>query len=380
MTGLTEFEKITTQFQIPGKFSRAKPFGHGHINDTFLARFDLPDGSARDYVVQRINHNVFRQPAEVLTNIVAITAHLCEKIEAAGGDPTRETLTLIPTHAGSFLHISSDGSFWRIYAYIENVSAYQVPASQAHVYHAGKAFGNFACLLSDFPVDTLHETIPDFHNTPVRYQAFQAAVNADRYQRAAGAAAEIGFVHQRVEELGIMIGALEQGKIPLRVTHNDTKFNNVMIDDQTGEAICIVDLDTVMPGSLLFDFGDAIRSIANTAAEDEPNLDIVHFDLETYENFTRGFLEATGNSITQEEYALLPFSARLMTIECGIRFLTDHLNGDEYFRISRDGHNLDRCRTQFRLVEEMENRFPEMKQIIRENAPTINIPPGSFIG
>ena len=366
MDQITELNQITAHFQIPGELVLAERFDRGHINDTYLVRFDQGDGPVEEYILQRINHFVFKQPLEVMANIEAVLGHLRYKIEAAGGDPSREVLTLIPTHEHGYLYISADQCYWRVYARIRDARTYQTPASQAHVYHAGMAFGDFQRLLDDFPSDSLHETIVDFHNTPVRYQAFLAAVEADVHRRAASAVAEIDFVRRRAGEVGVIVEALAAGEVPLRVTHNDTKFDNVMIDDHSGEAVCIVDLDTVMPGSLLFDFGDAIRSIANTGAEDEPDLEKVHFDLETYENFARGYLEALGITVTPGEFSLLPFSARLMTLECGIRFLTDYLIGDEYFRTSREGHNLDRCRTQFRLVEEMEEQFSEMKRIVQK--------------
>jgi Ser/Thr protein kinase RdoA (MazF antagonist) len=380
MDPLAEIKKIAPHFQIPGECVHAEPFGHGHINDTYLAGFNQLDGSRQEYIFQRVNQYVFKDPAAVNGNILAVTAHLRKKITAAGGDPARGALILIPTRDGGTLYTTSDGTYWRVFNYIQNAHTYQIPSSQAHVTQAGKAFGDFQRLLADFPTETLHETIIDFHNTPVRYQAFLAAIQADPHQCVAGVAAEIDFVRQRESEMAVIMDALALGKIPLRVTHNDTKFNNVMIDDHTGEAVCIVDLDTVMPGSLLFDFGDAIRSICNTAEEDEPDLDIVHFDLETFENFTKGYLSALGRLITSHEYALLPFSARLMTLECGMRFLTDHLEGDRYFRTNRQGHNLDRCRTQFKLVAEMEENYSEMKRIVSQHAQPGNQTSIQFMG
>jgi thiamine kinase-like enzyme len=362
-----ECSKIVPQFMFEGAFIKAESYGLGHINDTYAAYFRQEDGSTKRYILQRINHYVFKKPDELMSNISAITTHLREKIFQSGGNPTRETLTLIPTRDGGIYHQTESGDTWRAYVFIENALTYQIPQNPQHVYNAARAYGNFQQLLSDFPAAQLYETIPGFHNTARRFETFVNVVEKDEHNRAQAVKDEIGFVLQRAEEMPVFMDLIEQGELPVRVTHNDTKFNNVMIDDQTSEGICVIDLDTVMPGSLLFDFGDAIRSITNTADEDERDLSIVHFSLETFERYTQGYLDATRHSLTPVEIDQLAFSARLMTLECGLRFLADHIDGDVYFRTTRKDHNLDRCRTQFKLVEEMETQFDQMSGIVERN-------------
>jgi hypothetical protein len=362
-----DFNEIVPQFRFEGDFVKAEPYGLGHINDTYAAYFLQKDGKTRRYILQRINHFVFKKPKELMANISAVTAHLREKIKAARGDPDRETLTLIPTQNDDYLYYSEQGYYWRAYIFIENALTYQIPESIHHVTNAGRAYGNFQQLLGDFPPDQLHETIPNFHNTPKRFDSFIDSIEKDDLNRAKEVNKEIEFVLQRANEMPVVVDLIKQGIIPLRVTHNDTKFNNVMIDEETGQGICVIDLDTVMPGSLLYDFGDAIRSITNTADEDERNLDIVHFSLETFEKYTQGYLGATGPTLMPEEINQLAFCARLMTLECGIRFLADYIDGDVYFRTKRKGQNLDRCRTQFKLVAEMERQFDEMSQVVEKH-------------
>lgn len=360
------FSNLVSHFKFQGEFVRAAPYGFGHINDTYAAYFCLVDGTLRRYILQRINHFVFKNPPELMANIAAVTTHLREKITASGGDPERETLTLIPTQGGDIFHETEDGDYWRAYIFIEGALTYQIPESLQHVYNAARAYGHFQQLLDDFPADQLFETIPDFHNTAKRFEDFLSAVERDPYQRAQSAKAEIDFVLQHAAEMPVLVDLIAQGVLPIRVTHNDTKYNNVMIDGKSGEGICVIDLDTVMPGSPLYDFGDAIRSITNTAAEDECALSIVHFDLDTYEKYAQGYLAATRDALTPAELEYLAFSARLMTLECGMRFLADHLEGDIYFRTHRENHNLDRCRTQFKLVQEMETHSDAMEKMIKE--------------
>lgn len=248
--------------------------------------------------------------------------------------------------------------------FIENAQTYMVPENLQHVYHAARAYGDFQQLLSDFPIDQLHCTIPDFHHTSKRFDTFMEVVEQDPVERASKVRAEIDFLLQRRSGTSVLVGLIEEGKLPLRVTHNDTKFNNVMIDDNSGEAICVIDLDTVMPGSALYDFGDAIRSIANTAGEDEPDLSKVHFSMQVFNKYTEGYLDSTRGLLTRTEIKNLAFSAWLMTLECGMRFLSDYLSGDVYFRIDHADHNLDRCRTQFKLVQEIESGFDTMQRIV----------------
>ncbi len=276
------------------------------------------------------------------------------------------TLNLIPTNDGNYYVRTVEGEYWRGFTFIEGARTYDSVENPTHVYNAAKAFGNFQNMLSDFPSDQLVETIPDFHHTGARYHTFTSAVEADIKNRALNCQPEIDFVFQRAALTTTLVDMLARGELPARVTHNDTKFNNVMIDDQTGEGICIVDLDTVMPGLSVYDFGDAVRSMSNTAAEDEPDLSRVSFDLDVYRNYVHGYLDAAGGILVHREIEQLPFSAILMTLECGMRFLTDHLQGDTYYKIHRQDHNLDRCRTQFKLVMEMENQFDLMVEIIEK--------------
>lgn len=359
-----DFQKIVPHFKFSGEFIRAEAIVSGHINDTCIAYFRQADGKIRRYILQRINHYVFKKPEEVMANILAVTTHLHQKTIVSGGNPYRETLTLIPSHNGAMFHRTDTGYYWRAYVFIDNALTYQIPENPQHVYNAAQAYGHFQQLLGDFPADQLHETIPDFHNTSKRFETFVNVLEKDECNRALRAKDEIDFLLQRADDMPVLVDLIAKGSLPIRVTHNDTKFNNVMIDNKTGEGICVIDLDTVMPGSLLYDFGDAIRSITNTGEEDERDLSLVHFSLETYNRYTKGYLDATRGTLAPAEIEYLAFSARLLTLECGMRFLTDHINGDTYFRTKRENHNLDRCKTQFRLVKEMEENYTEMSQII----------------
>jgi hypothetical protein len=358
-----------SHFRTRGEFWRAERVPSGHIHDSYSAWFRSPGSDPHRVLLQRINHHVFRSPERLMENFEAITAHLRASIRAAGGNPDRETLTLIRTTDGGMLHRTPGGDYWRAMLFIEGARTYQMPGSLAQVRSAGRAIGRFQAMVGDFPVGRLHETIPDFHHTPKRFDAFFAAVERDRVSRACTARADIEFVQQRAAETGVLLDLLEAGRLPRRVTHNDTKFDNVLFDEATGKSICLIDLDTVMPGLVGYDFGDAVRSAANTAAEDEPDLGRVRFDLDVYEQLVAGYLEAAGGLLAPSEIDTLAFSARLMTLECGIRFLTDFLDGDRYFRIQRPEHNLDRCRTQFKLVGDMEARRAEMERIVERCRP-----------
>jgi len=368
LPGQSDLAAIASHFQFEGRFLQAEPLPSGHINDSYAASFHLSGGGPRRYLLQRINHHVFRTPENLMQNIEAITAHLRAKITSSGGDPERQTLTLIPTLDGGVLHHAPGGHYWRAAIFIEGARTYDLVESLDHVYSAGRAFGNFQRLLGDFPAGQLHETIPDFHHTPKRFATFVKAVERDVTHRASSVQAEIAFVEQRAADMPILVGLLAQGQLPLRVTHNDTKFNNVMIDDRTGEGICVIDLDTVMPGLSLYDFGDAIRSGANSAAEDERNVSRVTLDLDIFDHFAAGYLHTARDFLTALEIEYLPFSARLMTLECGMRFLTDYLDGDHYFRTRYPDHNLDRCRTQFKLVQEIEARHHDLARIVARHA------------
>lgn len=355
---------ILEQFIHEGEPFDVVPCGSGHINDTYAASFRTGNGGIHRYILQRINHKVFREPDKLMENISAITKYLRSRIISGGGDPERETLNIIPTVEGRSFYRTEDGSCWRSYDFIENAHTYDVVENAGHLYNGGKAFGKFQKMLRDFPAEKLHETIPDFHNTRRRLDHFADALDKDAANRAVNAKKEIEFVTRRADEASTLVDALKKGRLPLKVTHNDTKFNNVMIDDRTGEGICVIDLDTVMPGLALYDFGDSIRSGANPAPEDEKDLSKVRLDLNLFEFFTRGYLETAGDSLSQAELDHLPFSAKLMTFECGMRFLTDYLNGDTYFKVRREGHNLDRARTQFKMVADMEEKMDLMGRIV----------------
>ncbi len=357
------FQEIIRHFKFEGEFSSASPYGEGHINDTYLAVFE-ENGAIHQYILQRINHNIFLNPEGLMHNIEVVTSHLSRKIKTNGGDPRRETLTLIPTVDGNSYLRTEEGNYWRGYLFINDAHTFEVVENLDHVYHAAVAFGNFQNLLSDYPSEQLVETMPDFHNTRVRFDTFIEAVESDDLNRARSAKPEIDFVMQRAKDTSVLVDKRERGELPEWITHNDTKFNNVMIDNKTGEGVCVIDLDTVMPGLSLFDFGDAIRSLANPAAEDERDLSLVQFDLEIFDMYTKGYLEVVGDVLTPAEIRHLPFSAVLMTLESGMRFLTDHLQGDEYFKIHRENQNLDRCRTQFKMVEDMELRYDQMAGIV----------------
>ena len=360
----TEPCDICQHFQVGGNLVEVIPYGDGHINDTLLGVYQTPSGPTR-YIHQRINHNVFKQPEKVMENIERVTRYARERIQAAGGDPNRETLTLIPARDGRFYYQTPDGNTWRTYAYIEGARTYEIPQNLGQVYHAARAFGNFQKLLDDLPGERLHETIPNFHHTRKRFDAFLQALAADPANRAGSVKAEIDFILRREKDASLVVDLLAQGKLPERVTHNDTKLNNVLIDDQTGEGICVIDLDTMMPGSVLYDFGDLIRMGTATAAEDERDLSRVGVDLRLFGELARGYLDSTRDFLTPTELDLLVFGGRLITYEQAIRFLGDYLNGDVYYKIHRPEHNLDRARTQIKMLEEMERKQEAMQELVR---------------
>lgn len=362
----SDLKEVVSHFVFDGEFISAEPLKCGNINDTFIAVFKNGNGGVNRYILQKINHYVFKEPYHLMENVIAITGHIRKKVIKQGCNPARETLDFIPLYDSGFLHKCIHGNYWRAYSFIDDVRTYQIVENPVHFYNAGRAFGKFQRFLMDFPAGELYETIPDFHNTPKRYQAFLEAVEGDAVNRVKTVGPEIMFVKERAKYLSMLVDLIEKGNIPLRVTHNDTKFNNVLIDNNTGEGICVIDLDTVMPGSSLYDFGDSIRSGANTADEEELDLSKVSLDLELFEQFTRGFLEYTHDFLTHFEIAYLPFSAVLITIELGMRFLTDYINGDVYFKTSRENQNLNRAQVQFRLAADMEAKYDEMRSIIEK--------------
>jgi len=358
-----DLSEVARRFQLEGAFLDAAPIGSGHINDTYVSRFREGPTEIR-YVHQWINTHVFREPDKLMENIERVTRHAREQIIAVGGDPRRETLTLVPTIEGKSFYCSPEGECWRTYLLIEGARTFDMPEDPQLLYTAGKAFGDFQRMLSSLPGARLHETIPNFHHTPRRFEAFLRAVEQDAHNRARAVQAEIRFVQQLAAQTSVIVDMLARGVIPERVTHNDTKLNNVLIDDRTGAGICVIDLDTVMPGSALYDFGDAVRLGASTAVEDERDLAKVGLDLDLFDRLTCGYLGAAADFLTPAEMDHLAFSAILITLEIGMRFLTDHLNGDVYFKIHRENHNLDRCRTQFKMVADMERQLDRMNAIV----------------
>ncbi len=360
----TNVMEIIKAFPEYGEILGYKPITAGHINDTYIVEYLLENGEKVRYLLQRINTNVFKMPVELMENVMGVTTFLRKKIEAAGGDPTRETLTVFPAKDGKNYYMAEDGGCWRMYNFVEDTFSISELTSPDDFKSAALSFGNFQNLLSDYPIDTLYETIPNFHNTPSRFKDFLEALDNNASGRKGEAVPEIDFVLAREKDCSVITDLLDSGMLPVRVTHNDTKLNNVLFDNTTKKGICVVDLDTVMPGSSLYDFGDSIRFGANTAAEDETDLSKVSLNLEYFKAYVEGYLESAGKSLTENEINYLPFSAKLLTLECGIRFLGDFINGDVYFKTEYPEHNLVRARTQFKLVEDIEAKYSEMVRIV----------------
>ena len=357
--------EVIAAFDFPETLVGAVRYGSGHINDTFCLVCQPKEGKAIRFVLQGLSLAAFPRQEELMENFIGVTSHLRKKIEAAGGDPMRETLNLVPTRNGKLYYTDSTDKIWRMTHYVEDTICLQKATPELFEASA-RAFGRFQMLLSDYPAHTLHESIANFHNTEDRFAKFLAALEADKLGRAKDVTAEIRFVMDRRDDCSVAMNALREGKLPLRVTHNDTKLNNVLIDEDTMEGICIIDLDTTMPGLSIYDFGDSIRFGANHSAEDEKDLSKVNFDIDLFKRYTRGFLEGAQGGLTDTELEYLPWGAKLMTLECGIRFLTDYLDGDHYFHIHYPEQNLDRCRTQFKLVSDMEDQWEQMQAIVKE--------------
>lgn len=365
--GDSVISQILAAYVLPGTVADVARHGKGHINDTFCVVCRMPEGGTARFILQRLSQAAFPHPEEVMENFVGITSYLRREILAEGGDPLRETLSLVKTGDGADFVTDAEGRAWRLMPFIENAECYQSATPELFA-ASGRAFGRFQYMLRDYPARTLHETIPHFHDTESRFEQFLAALEADKLNRAEGVSPEIQFILQRKADCGVALRALREGKLPLRVTHNDTKLNNILIDRDTHEGICIIDLDTTMPGLAINDFGDSIRFGANHCMEDEQDLTKVNFDISLYEVFTRGFLEGARGSLTPGELEYLPWGARLMTLECGIRFLTDYLDGDHYFHVSHPRQNLDRARTQLKLVKDMEEQFDAMGAVVAKYA------------
>ena len=350
-------------FEIEGTFVECKPCGNGHINDTYMLTVEK-EGKQQRYSLQHMNRQVFKNPVSLMQNILKVTDYLKEEITKQGGQPQRETLDFVRSKDGKPYFIDSFGEYWRAYHFIEGAYAPQENCSPQDFYESAVAFGRFQKMLSGFPADSLEETIAGFHDTKARFAAFEKAVEEDGCQRAAGVEEEIRFVKERYDVACGLGELLEKGELPLRVTHNDTKSNNVLIDEETGKGLCVIDLDTVMPGLAVNDFGDSIRFGASTAEEDEKDLSKVSCDLELYDLYTKGFIEGCGGTLTPMEIKCLPLGAKVMTYECGMRFLADYLAGDVYFKTDYPTHNLDRARTQFKLVADMEEKWQDIEAII----------------
>ena len=358
---------ICESFNIKGSFVSATPYGSGHINDTKLVTTD-EGGVEHVYILQRINTNVFKDYVGLMNNFTSVTEYLADIIKKNGGDSERETLNVVRTKDGNHHVVDECGKVWRMLTFVKDSASYDKVETPEQFYDSAVAFGNFQYMLRDYPADTLVEIIPNFHNTPDRLRQFREAVKNDVCGRAASVKAEIDFVNSREAFANTLEDAHKAGKLPLRVTHNDTKLNNILFDEKTGKALCIVDLDTIMPGYSVNDFGDSIRFGATTALEDEADLSKVNFDINLYEMYVKGFIEGAKGGLTEGELELLPIGAMMMTFECGSRFLTDYLSGDTYFKTSRPGHNLDRARNQFKLVSDMEARLDEMRAIVKKYA------------
>ena len=365
--GDSVISQILAAYVLPGTVADVARHGKGHINDTFCVVCKTLEGGTARFILQRLSQAAFPHPEEVMENFVGITSYLRREILAEGGDPLRETLSLVKTGDGADFVTDAEGRAWRLMPFIENAECYQSATPELFA-ASGRAFGRFQYMLRDYPARTLHETIPHFHDTESRFEQFLAALEADKMNRAEGVSPEIQFILRRKADCGVALRALREGKLPLRVTHNDTKLNNILIDRDTHEGICIIDLDTTMPGLAINDFGDSIRFGANHCLEDEQDLTKVNFDISLYEVFTRGFLEGARGSLTSAELEYLPWGARLMTLECGIRFLTDYLDGDHYFHVSHPRQNLDRARTQLKLVKDMEEQFDAMGAVVAKYA------------
>ncbi|NRB27678.1 MAG: aminoglycoside phosphotransferase family protein [Roseibacillus sp.] len=350
---------IADQFAIEGQYVLAEEVKGGHINATYLVTYELENGECRRYILQRINEEVFKNPLAVMRNVECVTSHINWKVLRRKRDLGGQTLNLYPHKTGRFYGYGEGGGIWRCYNYFEGCRTYDVVA-----FEAGHAFGAFQDLVSDLPPDEIVETIPDFHNTRRRYQTLMEAVERDSCGRVGEVQMELEFVRRNEDVIDRLLRLRKEGDLPLRITHNDTKINNVLFDMETDEAVCVIDLDTVMPGLSLYDFGDLVRTATNPAAEDERDLGKVEMSIRVFESLVEGYLAAAGEVLNEAEIAQMAFAGRLISIELGMRFLTDHLNGDRYFRVHRENQNLDRARTQLCLARQIAEREEEMNRFV----------------
>ncbi len=361
-------KRILGHFRYVGRYLSAEELTSGNINATYCLRYAQADGGVRKYILQRINTVAFRDPESVMRNIGLVSEHIAAAMTAAGIDTDRRILEFIRADNGTLLFEDENHGFWRSYIYVDHATAHDYIDDPALFYEAGRGFGEFQRYLTDFPAEKLAETIPNFHNTEKRFYDFVAAVAADRAGRAAGLEKEIDFFFDRRKMMSRIVRLMADGKLPARVTHNDTKLNNVLIDDLTGKALCVIDLDTVMPGSVLYDYGDAVRYGASTAAEDEPDVSKIDINMDLFRRFTDGFLEGTAGTLTPEEIRCLPLGIHVITCELAMRFLTDYLNGDEYFKVDYPDHNLVRAWAQMALLAQIEKRYDEMNAYVKAAA------------
>ncbi len=355
------YQEICNRFLIEGEVVECTRFGEGHINDTFKVTVN-DGGQVKRYILQRINNMLFSEVDKLMHNIELVTEFCKKSIIARGGNPLRECMTIVKTVDGKPYYTDGE-NFFRVYVFIDNATTFQSVRNTQDFYESAVAFGSFTKLLADFDASQLYEVLPDFHNTKVRYQNFINAVKKDVCGRVESVKKEIEWFKKLSYLCGKIVDKIESGEIPLRVTHNDTKLNNVMIDDETGKGLAVIDLDTVMAGSLCYDFGDSIRFGCNPSGEDEVDLNKVNFRFDLYEVYLKGYLSAMGDSITQAERECLPMGAILMTYECGMRFLTDYIEGDVYFKRRREGQNLDRARTHIKLVDDMLKVYDKMLEL-----------------
>ncbi len=361
-----DIRTITAMFDMRADFVSANAYGTGHINDTYCAKFDQAGLHLR-YIVQRLNPKVFKHPVLLMENVDRVTKHALATLQAAGNrEAHRRTLTCIPAHNGKPYATDPEGGIWRVYPFIERASGLDQLETNEQAWQAARAFGEFQKLAATLSGPRLHETIPDFHHTPKRLAALEAAITEDSASRADQVAAEINFVRARAAECSRFTDLIAAGKIPERVTHNDTKLNNVLLDDVTSEGVCVIDLDTTMPGSALYDFGDMVRTAAPSTREDDAVPAQIGIRLDRFEALVKGYL-STATFLNEHELANLAFSGKLLTLECGMRFLTDFLQGDVYFKTARPAHNLDRCRSQFALVKAIEENMAAMDEIVSRN-------------
>ena len=360
-----DIKEVCENFSIGGVFTGYEKINNGHVNSTYRLEFE-ENGETKKYVLQMVNTVAFKYPDKLMSNIIGITNHIRKKAEEKGDDASRCTLSFLPCNDGNYYYIDDENSCWRVYTLVDDVYTCNSIENENDFYNAGIAFGEFQNILADYDCNSLYDTIENFHNTVSRFEALKTAINENLASRADSVKDEIEFALAREKDTHVLVDLIADGKLPIRVTHNDTKLNNILFDNKTNKGICIIDLDTVMPGLSLYDFGDSIRFGANTAAEDEKDLSKVSLSLPLYEVYVKGYLQSAREALTDLEKELLPFGAKLMTYECGIRFLTDYLNGDKYFHINYADHNLDRCRTQFALVADMEKKMDEMSEITKK--------------